>query len=1100
MKPHRGIIARASLLALCLSLLFRPPAPSAAASARAAQAPAPRALVKSIVAGGREVTEVSTGRAQLTRADGAAEPALRPGLALYPGDTVETFADTRVTLLFLDQPVPERGNEVIIDADARVSIASTYSWWGTIWVKVKGAFNSRTKYVRLGVQGTEYEFSVARGEERTAVLVIDGSVRVDEGAFDARAGAARPAPPAGVGRGPAFLKPASFAPQGQVEFGRALDVPAGQVTNFDYTFRIENQCRQPHRFTFHTSAGADWLRVSAAAARTVRPGRTEPISATVTVDSTRLAPGTYRGRIYSQCVECAAEPQCNQAQLEWPINLTVRGVSATTTPTTPTPTPTPTPPTSFILKALEEATLTRGPDASGRADERRVLAALDWTNNVILSSQPSYPARNVLPHFADPQQRGQSFRAARQSAVLRANPPGSNKTLGDVRSDWGDGARAVEAYEKELSADQTRGRTATFMADLGDAYRLTGQFAQAQARLGEAAAADARAPRVLNARGNLSLDRARAALDRGDAAQARGRLEQARAAYEAAGPQGALAARDAAVVQTNLGEAHLLRGKLALRERNADEARSQSEEAAQRLRSARQSDPNYPFAETDLGLAFQRLGNAAALAGDRAEARAQYRRAESQHLRALERHPDMAEAHFHLGDLYQDRGNDAAAKESYWRAVRSRPEQPDAYFPLAVLLQDENPRLAAELAALFLQLLREEFRQGERARAAERIRRGERVTPPPRLAPVVGDEPDGDEVAADEPVVPDVVSKSRAEAAREIEAAGLVVGRVERRGGARDSDPVSAQRPAAGTKVARGSAVELVLGPGPERATVRVPEVKDDRLETARRKITERGLTVGRITEGPSCDKVGKVLAQNPRDGERVEPGRAVDLTIGSAGEDGVTLPNWVGRARASVEEEIRSAGLTVGGVSTAERENTPEGQVLRQSPSAGARLARGCEVKLEVAIPLVPVIVGDYRGMRADDALSLLSGSGLHGMTRRTVARAQPGTVVDQSHAPGSRVRKGTFVTLLVSEQQQTTRVPQVVGLPLQQAQAMLRNANLRWTVTRRHHSDYKLNYVFAQDPQPGQVVPTGAVVRLGVSDGWPPPHGGVGVLRRGR
>ena len=79
-----------------------------------------------------------------------------PGFLLYEGDVIETQS-VKVTVDFLDEPYAERDNEVIIDVNSRVGISSTYSWWGTVWAKVKDAFSSKTTYAQAGATGTEYD-------------------------------------------------------------------------------------------------------------------------------------------------------------------------------------------------------------------------------------------------------------------------------------------------------------------------------------------------------------------------------------------------------------------------------------------------------------------------------------------------------------------------------------------------------------------------------------------------------------------------------------------------------------------------------------------------------------------------------------------------------------------------------------------------------------------------------------------------------------------------------------------------------------------------------------------------------------------------------
>jgi beta-lactam-binding protein with PASTA domain/tetratricopeptide (TPR) repeat protein len=1078
MKPQPGVIPRALCSILCLSLLLRLPAPSAGGPAP--PAPIPRALVKRIVVGDGKETEADAGRARLTRAGGTATLPLSTDLALYAGDTIETFADTRVTVLFLDPPVNERDNEVIINADSKISISSTYSWWGAVWVKVKGTFESRTRYARLGAQGTEYEVRVVKGEERPTVIVLEGSVEAEEGTFTARGSAGHDAPAeVDHGRSPGPATSASYAPErpAQEQYGRVLGVQAGQVTNYDYTFNIANQCGRAHSFTFQTSGNTDWLRIVVLGAGSVRPRRTEPVRATVTIDATRLSPGNYRGRIFSHCVECDREPQCNQAQLEWPIQLTVGG--PTLTPTM-TPTPTPTGQGPLVVRELEEVTLTAGVDSPVPAPTPDVLAVLAWTNNVILNSQPTYPAPNLLPHFATPSQRSQSFRDARQSAVLEQSR-GSNKTLGDVYSDWGEGAQAANAYVKASGARQRGPVPDGLRVDLSEAYRLTGRLARAQVELDEIPNADQAGARYFNASGNLSLERARVALDKNDAAQAREQLTQARADYQAVSQGAQPPARGGdAVIQSNLGETHLLGGALALRERNAADARAEFDTSARLLGSAQQSGRQYPFAVTNLGQAFQGFGNAAQLEGNEAEARANYAKAEDQYRQALGLHPDMAEAYFNLGDLFEDQGRREEAKQNYGRAIRLRPEQSAPYYPLAVLLQDEDPRRAAELAATFLQLLPEEFKQGERARNAERIRRGEKVPSTTRT----GTPPDGGRGVVTTSGVPDVVGKTWDAAVKSLGVAGFTAGRVEAGRKPKSSDLVVEQRPAAGGAAPRGSAVNLLL-----EQPVEVPGVKGDKMETAKRKISKKGLTVGQITFEETCDKLGKVLAQNPRDGEKVARGGAVDLTIGSVGDNPVTLPDWVGRDRPSVEAEIKNAGLRVGRVRTVEVEGAVAGTVVRQEPAAGAQLAGGCKVKLQIAAEMVSV--GNYVGKADSEAARELSNIGLHALNMNRADQGPPGRVLGQSEPEGKRVRKGSFVILYVSAPPQPpppVQLPSLIERPVAEAKAILKNLGLDANVIEEYNSDYEPGEVWYQSPGANQKVLVGSTVTIKVSTKPPP------------
>src|ERR1041385_2860279 len=278
-------------------------------------APTPAALIKNIVVNNREQTEAGKDQAVVTRAGGGETVAAAAGLPLYRGDVIETFVNTKVTLLFLDAPVAERDNEVIVDAGARVGISSTDSWWGRIWAKVKGAFDSRTDYVRLAAVGTEYEFNVFKGEERATLVVLEGNVKFRKGTFPLAGQVTELAPqsPDPEARAAstlfdAFVQNISW----QEQFGRVLEVPAGQVTSQEFTYRISNDCRQTHHFEVHTSDNSEWLQLAAQRNAAVAPGTT-PINATLNVDATRLPPGQYKARVYATCVDCNREPACTES-------------------------------------------------------------------------------------------------------------------------------------------------------------------------------------------------------------------------------------------------------------------------------------------------------------------------------------------------------------------------------------------------------------------------------------------------------------------------------------------------------------------------------------------------------------------------------------------------------------------------------------------------------------------------------------------------------------------------------------------------------------------------------------------------------------------
>jgi hypothetical protein len=131
-------------------------------------------------------------------------------------------------------------------------------------------------------------------------------------------------------------------------------------------------------------------------------------------------------------------------------------------------------------------------------------------------------------------------------------------------------------------------------------------------------------------------------------------------------------------------------------------------------------------------------------------------------------------------------------------------------------------------------------------------------------------------------IVPDVVGLAQAEGEADVLAASLAVGTITQQ----NSDTVPAgdvisQDPAAGTQVAAGSAIDLVVSLGP--VLVSVPDVLGQTRAGAEAAITGVGLGVGTVTTANSdIVPAGDVISQDPVGGTEVPAGSTVDLVVSS--------------------------------------------------------------------------------------------------------------------------------------------------------------------------------------------------------------------------
>jgi eukaryotic-like serine/threonine-protein kinase len=222
---------------------------------------------------------------------------------------------------------------------------------------------------------------------------------------------------------------------------------------------------------------------------------------------------------------------------------------------------------------------------------------------------------------------------------------------------------------------------------------------------------------------------------------------------------------------------------------------------------------------------------------------------------------------------------------------------------------------------------------------------------------------------------------------------------------------------------------------------------------------------------------------------DRIEPSRA--------GPDR-EVPDVVGLTRDDALRAVRHPGLepdVIEGVG-----GTGRLIVRAQSPAAGVWIRRGARVLLRIEFetprtievaaprPTVPNVLGRHLA----NAQSMVRAAFLEPVVVRRVGPTRD-TVVLQSPAVGTRVERGSTVTLTIEEAGDAPLpptpaariVPNVVGRTSTDAQSAIESLRLRvsWV------GDPAGAVVTAQNPAAGTSVPIGTTVRLTVSAPRPPP-----------
>lgn len=273
----------------------------------------------------------------------------------------------------------------------------------------------------------------------------------------------------------------------------------------------------------------------------------------------------------------------------------------------------------------------------------------------------------------------------------------------------------------------------------------------------------------------------------------------------------------------------------------------------------------------------------------------------------------------------------------------------------------------------------------------------------------------------------------------------------------------------------------------PAFAEAKVPDATGLSVDDARARLEQAGLRI-RIRAHDSKAPRDQVLDESPAPGARVKHNSLVVLTV-SAGPPAITVPQLVGLQAGDAARKIRALEL-VPRIRLV-RSSRPAGAVLAQSPSSGASAQQGSSVRLEVAknvakpTPTVArVRVPDVVGLSASAARRKLAAAGLQATVVQVSSDQPQHTVVRQSPAAGSEMKKGAAVRVSVSSGPAQVSVPSVVGLDRQSAQAALRGAGFQVQVVTVSTTDPSQDgTVTAQDPEGGTNARDGATVTITVA-----------------
>ncbi len=214
--------------------------------------------------------------------------------------------------------------------------------------------------------------------------------------------------------------------------------------------------------------------------------------------------------------------------------------------------------------------------------------------------------------------------------------------------------------------------------------------------------------------------------------------------------------------------------------------------------------------------------------------------------------------------------------------------------------------------------------------------------------------------------------------------------------------------------------------------------------------------------------------------------------TISACNDDdktaSVTVPNVVGQSRAAAMSAITGAGLTVGSISQAASPSVASGDVVSETPAAGANVAGASSVDLVVSTGRGTLAVPNVAGDTQAQATSAITAAGLilGPVTQAASTTVASGNTVSENPAAGSSVTAGSAVALVISSGPAMVAVPNVVDDTQAQATTAITNAGLTLgTLTTASSANVASGSIISQSPPAGASVPNGSPVTLVVSSG---------------
>jgi len=203
--------------------------------------------------------------------------------------------------------------------------------------------------------------------------------------------------------------------------------------------------------------------------------------------------------------------------------------------------------------------------------------------------------------------------------------------------------------------------------------------------------------------------------------------------------------------------------------------------------------------------------------------------------------------------------------------------------------------------------------------------------------------------------------------------------------------------------------------------SVSIPSLVGQDIVSAVESTSRLGLNlrIGHHDFDPEIPK-NHVIRQNPPADYPLRKNRIVQVVL-SKGSKQVEIPHLVEASLRRSQSIIRKMGLSISKTYPVYSDEFPEKSVIAQSPAAGTQVDRGSKMELLVSKGPYPdfLMIPDFSSISLDQAITTIKNLKLR-IKKINYRRSQGvsrGIVLSQKPIFGSKIEKGSFIELTVSE-----------------------------------------------------------------------------------